>query len=338
MPVSANTFTSTTAVANREDLSGIVDLTQRSDTPIYSMIENHTADNTFTEWTTDSLDAPGQNIQSEGRDYAFTTAAPSVRLGNHTQIMEKEGKYSNTQEAIDNAGNSEQIALEKVNKGLALRTDVEYSIVANNPSLGGTDRQSGSLSTWAETNAIRGVGGADGGFTGGVTTAATNGTQRAFSKVLLDDLLESAYTSGAKLKHLFASPYNKRVFATFMSDTNVAQFRYAAKGTKNGKNTIDGDAECYLGPLGMVYVHPNYVQFGADAGNPNGNPNIARNVFVLDTTKIKWAWLRPIAEDKNIAKLGDYKRFVLQGEGCLKPLNEKAVGVIADTFGIDATT
>ena len=76
--------------------------------------------------------------------------------------MEKEGKYSKTQEAVDNAGRAEKLAREKVRKGLALRTDVEYSIVADNASLGGTDRQSGSLSTWAETNVSRGGGGANG--------------------------------------------------------------------------------------------------------------------------------------------------------------------------------
>lgn len=330
MAVSANTFTTTSAVGNREELSDVVDLTQRSDTPIYSMIGNDTAKSVFPEWETESLDAPGDNIQSEGRDYAFTEDDPVERYGNHTQIMEKEGKYSNTQEAIDNAGKAEKIKRAKIRKGLALKTDVEYSLVAANPSLGGTDRQSGSLSTWAETNVDRGAGGANGGYNNGtkVTVAPTNGTQRAFTKTLLDNLLQSAYSSGAKLSHMFLSPYNKGVFTSFMSDTNVAQFRYDAKGS--GRNTIVADAEVYLGPLGTVYAHPNHVMAA--------NATVARNVFVLDTSKIKWAWLRKIAEDKNLAKLGDYQKFVLQGEGCVKPLNEKAVGVIADVWGLSASS
>jgi hypothetical protein len=329
MAVSSNTFTTTLAVGNREDLSDIVDLTQRSDTPIYSMIGNASASAVFTEWETEELDAPGNNIQSEGRDYAFTQADPVNRFGNYTQIMEKEGKFSNSQEAIKNAGKAEKILEQKVRKGMALRTDVEYSLVANNPSLGGTDRQSGSLSTWAETNVDRGATGANGGYNSGtkVTAAPTNGTQRAFTKTLLDGLLQSAYSSGAKLSHMFLSPYNKGVFATFMSDANVAQFRYAAKG---GRNTMVGDAEVYQGPLGLVYAHPNFVM--------GGNATVARNIFVLDTSKIKWAWLRKIAEDKDLAKTGDYKKFVLQGEGCVKPLNEKAVGVIADVYGLSASS
>jgi len=329
MPTSANTFVTSTAKLNREELSDVVDLTQRSDTPIYSMIENTSASSVFPEWGVEEFDTPGDNIQSEGRDYAFTTETPNDRYGNHTQIMEKEGKFSNTQEAVSNAGRSERINRKKVLKGLALKTDVEFSMVTANPSLGGADRQSGSLSTWAETNVSRGAGGANGGYNDvtKVTAAPTDGTQRAFTKTLLDDLLQSAYSSGAKLDHMFFSPYNKRVFAEFMSDTNVAQFRYAAKA---GKNTIVADAEVYLGPLGTVYAHPNFVMGGSAA--------VARNVFVLDTKKIKWAWLRKVQEDKDLAKTGDYKRFVLQGEGCVKVMNEKAVGVIADTFGIDAAT
>lgn len=324
MAVSPNTFVTGTAKVNRETLADRVDMTQRSDTPVYSMIGNDSTDGRFPEWATEAMDAPGQNINSEARDYVFTTGAPATRLGNHTQIMQKEGKFSNSQEAVSNAGEVEKANHAKMKKAMALKTDVEYSIVANNASVGGDDRVSGSLATWATTNVTRGATGANGGYnsTTKVTAQPVNGTQRAFTKALLDTLLQSAYSSGAKLEHMFLSPRNKGVFAGFMSDANVAPFRYAAK---DGKNTIVGDAEVYLGPLGKVFAHPNFVM-GADA-------TTARNVFVLDTQKIKWSWLRRIAEDKELAKTGDYKRFVIQGEGCLKPLNEKAIGVIADTFG-----
>lgn len=331
MAVSANTFTSRRARVNREELSDVVDLTQRSDTPVYSMIGNKSAKTTFPEWGVESIDVPGDNVQSEGRDYTFDDVDPIERYGNHTQIFEKNGKYSNTQQAVDNAGNAEKRNAEKVRKGLALRTDVEFSIVGNNASVGGDTRKSGSLVTWAETNVTRGAGGVNGGFndTTKVTTQPTAATaKRAFTKGLLDNILRQGYQSGAKLKHMFLSPYNKEVFATFMSDTNVAQFRYHPKG-QGSKNVIVGDAEIYQGPLGMVYAHPNFVM--------GANATMASNVIVLDTTKIKWAWLRPIKEDPGLAKTGDFQKFVLQGEGTLCPMNERAIGVIADVFGLSAT-
>lgn len=328
---STNAFTTTLAKGNREELHDIVDLTQRSDTPIYSMISNATADAVFPEWETTSMDAPGDNAVEEARDFTFAATTPAVRMGNYTQIFEKTGKIGNTQEAISNAGKAEQIAEKKIQKGMALKTDVEYSIVAANASVGGLTRKSGSLSTWATTNVTRGATGANGGYNQGtkLTVAPTNGTLRAMTKVLMDDLLQSSYSSGAKLKHMFTSPYNKRVFAGFMSDPAVAAFRYAAKGAGD-TNTLVADAEIYMGPLGIVYVHPNFVMGGGAA--------LARNVFVLDVDKIKWAWLRKIQDVKDLAVTGDFKNFVLQGEGCLKPMNEKAIGVIADVFGMTATT
>ncbi len=331
MPKSPNTVTTETRVANREELSDIVDLTDRKETPIYSMIGNTGASSVAPEWTVETLDAPERDINSEGRDYAFTEEGPNERFKNHTQIFEKEGKYSNTQEAVSNAGNSETIARAKVRKGIALKRNIEFSLVDNLPSLGGEDRQSGSLVTWAETNVSRGAGGNNGGYNPAtqVTIAPTPATaQRAFTRDILDDLLQAGFTSGARLEHMFLSPWAKRVFASFMSDPAVAQFRYDAKDSKGGKNTLVADAEVYMGPLGMVYAHHNFVM--------GANADIARNVIVLDVAKVKWAWLRKVAEDKGLAKTGDYKKFVLQGEGCVKPLNEKAVGVVADIFGLNA--
>lgn len=329
MATSANTFTTATAVVNREELSNVLDVTQRSDTPVYSMIGGGSCKSVNPEWVTKEFDTPGDNIKSEGRDYTFTETDPAKRITNYTQIMDKDAKFSGSQEASDNAANAETIKQEKIDKGLALKTDVEYSLVTNNPSLGGTDRVSGSLVTWAETNVSRGAGGVNGGYDEAtkVTVAPTNGTQRAFTKDLLDDLLQSSFSSGAKLSHMFMSPYAKRVFATFMSDTNVAPFRYAAK---SGKNTIVADAEVYLGPLGKVFAHPNFVM-GADA-------DTSRNIIVLDTKKVSWKWFRKIARVKDLANTGDYEQFKLQGEGCSCVKNEKAVGVIADIFGLSATT
>ena len=53
---------------------------------------------------------------------------------------------------------------------------------------------------------------------------------------------------------------------------------------------------------------------------------------------LKYGWFRKIKEDKKVAKTGDAKKFVLLGEGALKPMNEKGLGVAADVFGLTAST
>ena len=330
MAVVANTFQTTSAVGNREELSDVVSRITPEDTPIFSMIEKTSFKSTNPEWETDDLAAPAANIQLEGDEYTFGATTPPARLKNHTQIMRKDGIISETQDVVDEAGNVQKVKYQKLKKGVELRKDVEYSIVDNNASVGGATRESGSLPTWIETNVSRGATGANGGYSSGtgLTVAATNGTQRAFTKALLDDVMQQGYTNGANFKHVFVSPYVKSVFVTFMSDANVASFRYAAANGKN--NSIVANADVYEGPHGKVMIHPNRVMAGA-AG-------LARNAFLVDPEYLCFGWLRKIKEDKKVAKTGDAKKFVLIGEGALKPKNEKGLGVVADVFGLTAST
>jgi hypothetical protein len=330
MAVVTNTVQTTAAVGNREELSDVVSRITPEDTPIYTLIGKTKAESVHPEWETEVLAAPADNIQLEGDEYTFGATTQPSRVGNYTQILRKEGIISETQETVTNAGNVVKVKHQKLKKGVELRKDVEYSIVAANASVAGATRKSGSLSTWLTSNVSRGATGANGGFSSGtgLTVAPTNGTQRAFTKALLDATMQSCYTSGGNVSHLVVSPYVKSVFVTFMSDSNVASFRYAASG--GTKNEIIATADIYNGPFGEVTVVPNRVMAGA-AG-------LARNAFLVDPEMAEWAWLRKIKEDKEVARTGDANKFVLIGEGCLKVKNEAAHGVIADVFGLTAST
>lgn len=330
MAVVTNTFQTTSAVGNREELSDVVSRITPEDTPIYSMIEKERFKSTHPEWETDDLAAPASNIQLEGDDYTFGATTAPTRLGNYTQIMRKDGIISETQDVVDEAGRIQKVKYQKLKKGVELRKDVEYAIVDTNASVAGATREFGSLPTWIETNVSRGATGANGGYnTGtGLTAAPTPGTQRAFTKTILDSVMQQGFVSGANFKHVFVSPYVKSVFVTFMSDTNVASFRYAASSGKN--NSIVANADVYEGPFGKVMIHPNRVMAGA--------PGLARNAFLVDPEYLSFGWLRKIKEDKEVAKTGDAKKFVLIGEGALKVKNEKGLGVAADLYGLTAST
>jgi hypothetical protein len=330
MATIANTFQSASAKGNRETLHNVVSMIDREDTPIYSMIEKETFTGIHPEWETDSLAAPGDNAQLEGDEYTFGATTPAVRMGNYTQILRKEGIISRTQDRVDNAGSHEQTRRQKVKKGVEIRRDVEWSILSPNASVAGATRKSASMSSWIASNASRGATGANGGYnTGtGLTAAPTNGTQRAFTKLLMDGVMQQGAQNGAKFKHVSGSLYIKSVFATFMSDANVAAFRYAAK--EGEENTMVATADVYLGPHGKVMFHENVVQSGSAA--------LARNVFFIDPEFLKWGWLDKIQEDKLVSRTGDANKFVLIGEGALKVSNEKGLGVVADVFGMTAAS
>lgn len=330
MAAIANTMLTTAAVGNRETLSDVVSRITPEDTPIYSMIDKGSIDGTHPEWEVDDLSPPGANVQTEGDEFSFSAVLAPTRLGNYTQIFRKEFIISETQEAVKQAGNVQKVRNQLVKKGIEIRKDVEYSILSNVGSVGGATRVSGGLPSFLTTNVSRGAGGANGGFnTGtGLTAPATNGTQRAFTKALMDTVMSQAYTSGANTSTVSVSPYVKSVFVTFMSDTNVASFRYDAN--PSGRNTIIANADIYEGPFGKVTVQPNRVQAV--------NATVARNAFFLDKDMAEWLWLRPIKQVPDIAKTGDAEKRVIIGEGCLKVNNEKAHGVIADLFGLTAAS
>ena len=149
-----------------------------------------------------------------------------------------------TQDVVDNAGRAEALKYQKLMRGLELKKDTEFSIVSNVASVGGATRVSGGLPSWAVTNVSRGATGANGGFSSGtgLTVAATDGTQRAFTQLLLDAVMGLGFNSGANFKMASVSPYVKSVFVTFMSNANVATFRYAVDGGKSKGSLRRADA------------------------------------------------------------------------------------------------
>ncbi len=331
MAVITNTFRTTNAVGNREELSDVVSRITPEDTPIYSLIEKGKCVSVHPEWETDELAAPGANAREEGEDYTFDAITPPARLGNYTQILRKDWIISGTQEVVDEAGKVQKRKYQKLKKGVEIRKDVEFALVSTTASLGGATRQLGSINTWTITNVSRGGSGTNGGFNSGtgLTVAPGAGTQRAFTKAILDTVMQTGYTSGANFRHVVVSPYVKSVFVTFMSDTNVASFRYAV--SKGGeRNTIIATADYYEGPFGTVMIQPNRVQAGS--------ATLARNAFFIDTDFLEFDWLRKIQEDKDVAKTGDADKGVIIGEGTLKVKNEKGLGIAADLFGLTAST
>ena len=329
MAIVTNTFQSTSAVGNREELSDVVTRITPEDTPIYSLISKGKVVSTHPEWETDTLAAPAANAQLEGDEYDFDAVTAPTRVGNYTQIMRKSWIISRTQETVDNAGKVEKRKIQKLKKGIEIRKDVEFAIVSDTASVAGATRKFGSLPSWLTTNVSRGSGGSNGGFSSstGLTVATTTGTQRAFTKTLLDTTMQSCYNSGGNVKHLVVSPYVKSVFVTFMSDSNVAAFRYSAD---NGTKTIIANADVYEGPFGKVMVHPNRVMATSAA--------VARNAFLIDTEMLSFDWLTKIQEDKGLAKTGDADKGVIIGEGTLRVKNEAGLGVVADVFGLTSAS
>ena len=353
----ASTATSRDAKLNREDLHRVVSNVDPQDTPIYSSIVKGRCRNTRLEWGVDELDGVTDNAQVEGDEWSFVKPDTGDRVHNYTQILWKPFAFSGTQEAVDSAGNDAKTARELINKMVELRKDVEASILLSNPSAKGADaaaRKSGSLNSWLTSNVSMGENGMNGGFqqsggSAGLVTAPMVGTQRAFSKTLLDGVMTSVYSSGGNPSRVFVSPYVKTKFAEFLSDANTVDQRREAPARRGV--TINASVEAYLDPQGqLVTVMPDRVMVASkktdtiaalntDAKAIAQNKKMARNAYVVDRKRLEWCWLRsmrrvPMSE---VAQTGDSKKTVVLGEGTLRVANEKAHGVVRDVNGLSAS-
>lgn len=333
MAIATNTFTTYDDKRKREEFSDLISNISPEETPFRQMIGRRSVESIHPEWSNDALATPNPaNAVAEGDEYTFGAVTATTRLGTYCQISRKEWIVSETDEAVKKAGQKSELARQKIKKGKELKKDQEAILLSNQASNAGnaaTPRLTGGLPSWLTSNDNRGTGGADGGFntTTGLTVAATDGTKRAFTKAMMDDIQQKAYNNGGNGKVLMVSPYVKTVFSSFMSDPSVAPQRMSTKD--RGQATIIGAADTYQGDFALYDVVPNRVM-GTSA-------SLARNAFVIDPDMLALGVLRDIREDTP-ARTGDATKKILITEYCLVVENQAAIGIAADLFGINATT
>ena len=227
-------------MGNREELADMIYQISPEETPFISLTSQKSVSSVHPEWQTDTLATPvTTNQDPEGDDWTFDAVTPTTRVGNYTQISSKKIIVSRTQDKTSKAGRKSELAREVAKKGIELRTDMEVSMLSNNASNAGSgdgasNRVAGGLRAWLETNDDLGGSGASGGFNSGtgVVDAATNGTQRAFTKAILDSVILSTYNAGGSPTTFMCSPYVKTVFSTILDDANVVPLRSEVKGRK----------------------------------------------------------------------------------------------------------
>lgn len=330
----SNTFETYDAIGNREELADKIYQISPEETPFTSLIGKKSVASVHPEWQTDTLATPvTSNNHPEGDDWTYDAVSPTTRVGNYCQISNKRIIISRTQDKTSKAGRKSELAREVAKKGVELRTDMEVTMLSNQASSAGSgngasNRTSGGMRAWLATNDSLGSGGSSGGFSGGVVGAATNGTQRAFTKALLDDNILNVYNAGGNPTTLIVSPYVKTVFSTIMDDSNVASFRYAA--SKGKKNAIIASAEIYMSDFGEIAVVPNRQMARAGAA-------VARNAYLVDPKMVSLGTFDDIMLEKP-AKTGDANKRVLICEYTLCVHNEAAHGVIADLYGLSASS
>jgi hypothetical protein len=329
----ANTYETFDAVGIREELADKIYQITPEKTPFLSLIGRKSIKTTHPEWQTDTLGSVDvDNNQPEANDWTYDAISPTTRVGNYAQISEKAIIISATLDQTDKAGRKSELAREVAKKGVELRIDMEAIALSNQAALAGsgngaTNRKLAGMRAWLTTNDSLGATGSSGSFSNGIQGAATNGTQRALTKALMDDVILSVANAGGELDVAMMSNYNKTVVSRFLDDADVVSLR---KDVGKGPATLVGAVDAYLSDFGMLSFVPNVQMTRAGAGT-------ARNVFFIDPKMATLGVFRDIELHKP-AKTGDAEKRVLNTEYTLIVNNEAAHGVVADTYGISASS
>src|SRR6266576_6548742 len=133
MSAPGQTFKTTAAIGNREDLSDMIFRIDPTDTPFVTGIDTDEATAVNHELQTQALgSASSSNFQSEGDDAAGDATTATVRLGNICQISRKVPIVSGTQQAVQHAGRDDEMAYQEMLKGLELKRDIETYLAGTN--------------------------------------------------------------------------------------------------------------------------------------------------------------------------------------------------------------
>lgn len=313
-----NTFSSYGAKGIREDLIDMIYQVSPEETPCVSAIGRTKATATYHEHQRDSLRASSAtNAAIEGDDTAATARTATQRIGNYTQITKDVAVITGTQDAVNTAGRSSEIAYQKAKTLAELKLDMEASVMQNNAAVAGNDttaRKAMSLETGIYTAVSHGAGGSTTAHTSGAATAApTDGTQRAFTETLLKGVLATCFTNaGSRMgKLLFLGATQKQTFSGF---AGIAQQRRDVKGKEQA--VVIGAADGYVSDYGTLTVIPNIHMRN-------------RTAIGINPEYVRIAYLRPF-QTKPLGKTGDSEKYECLVEWTLELGNEKACFKVAD--------
>ena len=312
------TYTSSTAIGEREDLSDVIYRIDPDETPLVSNSQKETTKGIFHEWQVQELAAAvDPNYVNEGADYSYANPSPTTRLGNYHQISVQAASVSNTLDVVDKAGRDKETAYVKVLKGLEQRRDIEKSLFKNEARSASDPRKAAKLITWI-TNVDKpsDMAAATGD---GSDAADLTGTAAALTLAKIDAAMLAAYTDGGSPNMLLMSPTNKQNFSG-LSSGSVATNQITMTAPKEA--SIIGSVSLYLSDFGELSVT-------VDRQCPNSE------MYLIDTDYVCLGSLPGrMFSVSDVASTGDATKFAIVSEWTLIVKAPKAHAAV---IGLDGS-
>lgn len=312
-------LTTKNVVRQKRDVSAVMETISPEKTPLLSVCGTKTIlNNNLYEYYDDVHPKGGtDNAQYEGADITDYDDGyqPSI-VGNRCQIFRETLQVSGSMAHNKNVELRSDIPRQIKHKGTNLRKSIEKCLTSNIPSqaedkAANKPQRFAGLQTFIETNVSRGVGGANGGYNGSDTVAATDGEKRDVTEPMVIQVLESMYNAGADTDGLtlFSGTYTKSTLDAVLNGNN-------SRTVDMRKNkTIASSVDYYESSFGQVNMQLNINQ-----------PK--RCAFIINPDLVSKGVYRPEKLEK-MAKTGDSTKYALLTEITME-IHEKGLGLIAD--------
>ena len=307
MAAPTNTFLTTAAIGNREDLTDVITRITPTVTPFINMCTKGKAYATLHEFQTQDLATAASNAQLEGDNAAAKVVTPTTRLSNRCQISTKTVIVAGTQQAVKAAGRADEMAYQMSLAALELRRDMEFGLTQNSTAAA-SPRGTRGLVGWAGDNVDAGAGYVAPVYTTATGTAQTDGTQIAFTEARFKNVLQKCFTAGGSPDTVLLPPLARQTFSSFTGN--------ATRMVKGDDKSLFASIDVYYSDFGELTAIPSRFQR-------------TRDVFILQADKWKLAYLRPFASI-DLAITGDAMQKELVVEYSLEAMSPKANGAVVD--------
>jgi len=289
------TFKTYDSVGAKEDVSDVISMLNKHETPFTSSLGSRTVTQKTYEWQEDEQEGGQDNAQVEGFDATEEDCTTTEMRSNTTQIFSRTIKLSGSVQATDHYGRKDELARQIVKKGKALKLDRERACVGvDQASVLGSNtvaRRHASVSKLIDAGNV----------------IANDAVGAPLKETTLRAAIKKAYDEGASARRFMVAPYAAEQTAEFAG--NATRTRQV---TDKSATEIVHVVDVYTTALGTLTVETNR-EMKADFGLL-WNPENWKSVVLKGR-----GWFR-----ETLAKTGDNTKIMLAGEYGLQHDNFKA--------------
>jgi hypothetical protein len=287
------TFQTYDSVGAKEDVSDVISMLNKHETPFTSSLSKRTVSQKSYEWQEDEQEGGKDNAQVEGFEAVEEDLTTTEMRSNTTQIFSRTIKLSGSLQATDHYGRKDELARQVVKKGKALRLDRERACVGVDQAsvLGSnnTPRRHASVSKLIDAGNI-----------------IANGPG-ALAETTLRKAIKKNYDEGGNARRFMVAPFVAEQTAEFAGNASRTR-EITGKSAKEIVHVVD----VYTTALGTLTIETNR-EMKTDFGLL-WNPADWKDVVLKGR-----GWFR-----ETLAKTGDNTKIMLAGEYGLQHQNFKA--------------